>query len=415
MAKKEYDWRSGAHLEEHTKKKHSILSKYFRQYLLTRCQIPQQEKFRLVVVDGFSGAGLYSCGSFGSPLIFVDVLIKATNEINIHRSAQGMKPIQVECLLLLNDLNSDVVEHLKENITPHLIRAKDEAANLFIEAEFFGSKFEDLYPQIKSRIQTARCSNVLFNLDQCGYSHVTSIVIRDIASSWKKAEVLLTFMIESLLTYLSPQKGANAVPLEPEVQVKIDRLLDEDNPISKSEWLGEAEKVAYTHLKNCATYVSPFSINNPDGWRYWLMHFSNVYRARQVYNNILHEEDATQAHYGRAGLNMLSYDPRDEVSLYLFDTDSRQAAKESLYEDIPNFVAASGDTLAVEEFYASAYSETPAHSDDIHEMIIENPDLEVITESGGKRRQANTIKASDRIKLKSQQSLFFMFSGTDKE
>jgi three-Cys-motif partner protein len=74
MARKDYDWDGGAELEVHTKKKHSILREYFRQYLIIRCQLPQQEKFRLAIVDGFSGAGLYKCGNFGSPLIFVDVL-----------------------------------------------------------------------------------------------------------------------------------------------------------------------------------------------------------------------------------------------------------------------------------------------------------------------------------------------------
>ncbi len=56
-----------------------------------------------------------------------------------------------------------------------------------------------------------------------------------------------------------------------------------------------------------------------------------------------------------------------------------------MYEEIPRFVAEFGDTLVMEDFYAAAYSETPAHSDDIHEMIIANPDLEIITDSGGKR------------------------------
>ena len=138
------------------------------------------------------------------------------------------------------------------------------------------------------------------------------------------------------------------------------------------------------------------------------MHFANSHRARQVYNDILHQSDA-QAHYGRAGLHMLSYDPSKEGMLYLFDKDSRQAAKESLYEDIPRFIAEAGDTMSVNDFYAAAYSETPAHSHDIHEMIIENTDLEVITETGGKRRQANTIKPTDTLKLKSQKSLFVMF------
>lgn len=80
---------------------------------------------------------------------------------------------------------------------------------------------------------------------------------------------------------------------------------------------------------------------------------------------------------------MLFYDPEHDGQLYLFDDDSRSAAKKDLYDDIPKLVAQSGDTLSMEEFYQSAYSEPPAHSDDIHEMIMQNPDLEVVTSSGG--------------------------------
>ena len=47
MVEKSYDWEDGAELEEHTKKKHQILREYFREYLITRCKLPQQEKFRL--------------------------------------------------------------------------------------------------------------------------------------------------------------------------------------------------------------------------------------------------------------------------------------------------------------------------------------------------------------------------------
>lgn len=108
---------------------------------------------------------------------------------------------------------------------------------------------------------------------------------------------------------------------------------------------------------------------------------------------------------------MLSYDPQDEGQLYLFNADSRLTAKKELYDDIPRLVAESGDTLAMQDFYAAAYSETPAHSNDIHEMIIENPDMEVITESGGKRRQPNMIKATDILRIKRQKSMFFMFTG----
>ena len=64
----------------------------------------------------------------------------------------------------------------------------------------------------------------------------------------------------------------------------------------------------------------------------------------------------------------------------------------------------------MDEFYKLTYNETAAHSDDIHEMMIENPDIEVITESGGERRKPNTIKSTDILRLKKQQSLFFMYT-----
>lgn len=410
MAKKEYDWEGGAVLDDHTKKKHEILKEYFRQYLITRCQTPQQEKFRVSVVDGFSGGGLYRCGSFGSPLIFLDTLDKTTKEINIKRLASALKPIQVECLLIFNDQDGSVIHQLKSNASPVIAAIKEQNTSLNIQVEFYNECFEVVYPKIKQRLTVAKCNNVFFNLDQCGYSHVTAPIITDIMSSWKSSEVILTFMIKTLLTFLSPRSGNNKVPLDPGIKAKID-LLQSSNEghLSKKEWLAAAEQIAYTHLKNHATYVSPFSINNPSGWRYWLMHFASNYRARQVYNNVLHESGKAQAHYGRSGLHMLSYDPREEGQLYLFDQDSRAEAKSCLYDDIPRFIAASGNVLTVQEFYASAYSETPAHSDDIHEMIMENPDLEVITGSGGTRRKAHSIKPTDILKLKNQRSFFFMF------
>ena len=78
MVQKKYGWEVGAVIGEHSKKKHCVLTNYFREYLITRCgQIPQQEHFKLAVVDGFSGGGLYEGGHCGSPIIFV----KTLNEI----------------------------------------------------------------------------------------------------------------------------------------------------------------------------------------------------------------------------------------------------------------------------------------------------------------------------------------------
>ncbi len=407
MVKKDYDWEGKAELGEHSRKKHAILKEYFRQYLLTRCQLPQRERFRMAVIDGFTGAGLYEDGSFCSPIIFIQTLLRTLNEINLYRASQGFKPINIDCLLIFNDKSKAVIEQLKQNFAPHLIKAEQEAKELSLTVEYHSSPFEKLYPEIKQRLLKTKTHNVLFNLDQCGYSHVSTSIIRDIMHSWKNAEVILTFMISSLLAFLSPDKEKSGVPLEDGLQEKVDAILDDENLLNKKEWLGEAEKIAHTYLKACAPHVSPFSINNPNGWRYWLMHFANSYRARQVYNNVLHEDSETQAHFGRAGLNMLSYNPSN--SLYLFDNDSRKAAIEALQDDIPRLVGQSGDVLPMAEFYEIAYSQTPAHSEDIHHIMIDNPDLEVITDNGGTRRKASKIKATDTLKLTKQRHIIFTF------
>ncbi|SLN37940.1 hypothetical protein PEL8287_01841 [Roseovarius litorisediminis] len=102
---------------------------------------------------------------------------------------------------------------------------------------------------------------------------------------------------------------------------------------------------------------------------------------------------------------MLAYNPKDEIgALYLFDQDAREAAKEQLLEDIPKLILENGDIITAEDFHLGIYDETPAHKDDIHKAIIENPELEVLISSGGERRKAHTIKSADTIRLKKQRS-----------
>ena len=114
---------------------------------------------------------------------------------------------------------------------------------------------------------------------------------------------------------------------------------------------------------------------------------------------------------------MLHYDPRHDEGpalLYLFDDDARSSAKDQLSGDIPRLVRESGDAMPVMDFYESIYNTTPAHADDVHISIIENPDLEVITPTGGAPRKANTIGINDVIKLRKQRSFFPLFLKADE-
>lgn len=410
MTKKSYDWEKGAELGEHSKRKLKILREYFFRYLMVKCGNPLQSSFRLAVVDGFSGAGRYKTGVSGSPLIFIEELQKAYQNINVRRAVQRLKPITFDCILFFNDVDASAIELLKIKLAPLIIDIKEKNSGLNIKIRYSNCIFEQRYRYIKEEIKKLKIQNVIFNLDQYGYTHVTKEIIIDIMNSFKSVEILFTFMIGGFLQYASPSDI-------PKIQKNLDRIgisYEDLNAIrdiiDKKEWLGAAEKLIFDVFKECSTFFTPFSINHKDGYKYWLMHFANNYRARQEYNNVLHNNALHQAHFGRSGLNMLSYNSEDEGMLYLFDEEDRKVARGQLYDDIPNYINQNGGATQLREFYTKIFNNTPAHSDDIHKAIIENPDIEVITKAGGLRQKYNTIRADDYIRLKEQKSFFYFFT-----
>jgi three-Cys-motif partner protein len=411
MSLKPISWTTGATLEEHSKRKHKVVGEYIARYLAVRCQLPQQSRFRLAIVDGFAGGGRYKCGSPGSPLIFLEELRIATETFNVRRQAQGMSPIDIECLLILNDYDPKTIALLKQNAAPLIAHISKNVPRLHLLVEYREKKFEVIYPEIKRLIEKGNYQNVLFNLDQCGTSKVDIDTISNIVASFTSAEIFYTFGIETLVSFLNQSDSiALATQLAP-FGVTVAELAHLDGLMSKQAWLGAAERIVFDAFRGCADYVSPFSIHNPQGWRYWLIHFANSVRARQEYNNILHRNSSSQAHFGRSGLHMLAYDPSEADSmLYVFDEVGRAQAKIQLHDDIPRMITNYGDAIGVGDFYASIYNATPAHMLDINSAIIDNPDLEVITEDGGgERRKANTIRISDTLRMKHQRSFFPMF------
>ena len=287
MVRKSYEWTDGANLDEHSRRKHKILREYFFDYLTVRCKLPAQERFRLAIVDGFAGGGRYGCGTSGSPLIFIEELKRAAEAVNGRRATQGLRAIEIECLLVLNDANRDAIELLKTHVAPMQVEIAQVLPKLHLRVEYLNNPFEEAYPKIKLLLEQGRYRNVLFNLDQCGDTHVKRSTIQDIMHSYSSIEIFHTFMIESLLAYLRKADPNRLQARLDHIGLSNADLKALDNVMSRRDWLGTAERIVFEAFRTCASFVSPFSINNPDGWRYWLIHFANNYRARQVYNNIL--------------------------------------------------------------------------------------------------------------------------------
>ena len=399
MVKKTLDWKKGVELDDHTKRKLKILEKYFEAYLRERCKNPIARGFRLAIIEGFSGGGKYKDGSHGSPIIFVNTLLKTVAEINEIRLTQGMPKVSVHCLMILNDSSRDAIELLRENIAPYLAKSKDDNSNVNLEVELSCEKFEDRIDYFINNLKTKKIRNVIYTLDQCGYRHVNKFTIEKLVNSSISVEIFLTLGIQSLLTYLSKTDTDLLNNQLRHFDLTADSLNISSNQVSNPNWMAAIERAVFYHFCDCAPYMTPFSIHNPKGWRYWFMHFAKSYRARQVYNDVLHDNSSQQAHFGKAGLNMLSYNPdHDRAIKYLFDDEARKQSRDQLSEDIAKMIREGKSIVRMDRFYETVYNETPAHSDDIHSAIIDNPDLEITTPRDRPRTKVNRISLQDTIK-----------------
>lgn len=406
MATKHHDWDGETILGEHSLRKHKILAQYFDAYLEERCKNPIARSFRLAVVDAFSGPGRYSDGSPGSPTIFAETLLNTVRRINERRNADGMPKVDVYCLLVLNDVDHRAIALLEKEIAPFLAVSQEYDSNVKLEVEYFQGKFEELVDQFENRVNESRCRNVIYNLDQYGHSHVNRSTLTRLINSRRSVEIFLTYLIGAFITYLSPKDIVLLNKRLRHVDIKIDAESLPEIPnilAQKKEWLGIMERMIFDHFKGCAPYMTPFSIHNPDGWRYWFMHFATSHRARQVYNDVLHRNSSQQAHFGRAGLDMLAYNPNDEKGfLYLFEDNDREYSRSQLPDDIEKVVHESGNVIMMDDFLHIAYNATPAHSNDIYGAIMENRNLEVITRSGRPRRTIGGISLDDTLCLTRQ-------------
>lgn len=169
LARKGYDWEHGAPLLDHTARKLKVLQEYFAEYLRVRCgTVPQQGKFRLAIIDGFSGAGRYSAGEAGSPIVFLQTLQNTMVEIATKRAAEKFRPIDLECYFVLNDADPRATSLLREHLAPIEVAFRETLPTAKLHVEYQSEPFEKLYPQVKARLELGRFNNVLFNLDQCG-------------------------------------------------------------------------------------------------------------------------------------------------------------------------------------------------------------------------------------------------------
>lgn len=267
-----------------------------------------------------------------------------------------------------------------------------------------------------------RRPRAIFLLDQYGYSKVPFATLRHILTRLPNAEILLTFATDWLVDYMSGKGGVSPVRLQ---ELGLIDMADQFETLVSarkhrdSRWRRLVQSVLHQDLvqQSGARYFTPFFIVSPRAHReYWFVHLSRHSRARDEMTRLHWELKNRFAHYGRHGLGMLGYDPREDVLLsgqevLDFSDSSSEGLIARLAEEIPpRLFGGPEEGVCFAEFFDLICNETPATSGQIREVLArlsrEQEILVVDAESGHRRAPDVQIKGSDRLKLPPQLNLF---------
>ncbi|HGM8069773.1 three-Cys-motif partner protein TcmP, partial [Pseudomonas aeruginosa] len=196
-----WDWATQTFptIDPHSKIKHQIIDDYIQAYIDVLMRNQQMPLLGLSIVDGFSGGGIYndSAGGhhFGSPVIALEAIQESEVRNNVGRIKYrpicsqhhfvDVKPKNTACL--------------------HAVLAsRGHQARIGQDIHLHTAEFTKALPAIAQSLKAfGKSERVLFLLDQYGYGDVPFGQIKWIFQHLSNAEVLLTFNVDFLITYLA--------------------------------------------------------------------------------------------------------------------------------------------------------------------------------------------------------------------
>lgn len=424
MAEVHYNWAPGEAypaIQQHSVVKHEILHAYLTAYIQTLISNPNREEFRLALVDGFSGGGVYRHDTTGAEVLGSPfVMLQATKEAEFLVNKDRQKPVALNLDYFFIEADKGAATLLE-----HELKSRGYGDRLNNDVFLRHAEFEDQADATIEHIQRRmpRAGRAIFLLDQYGYSKVPAPLIRKILQALPGGEVILTFAVDALLTYVSDKKDVTQGLLD-----KIgapDALRGrsiEDIKKSERDWRLFIQSCLYKELvENCgAKYYTLFFIRSTKGHGdYWLIHFSQKARARDVMTRIHWEKNTSFIHYGGAGMQMfqaLGYVPKHDESFtgqstlgFCFDDQAHGASVAALMEQIPRLIYPDPDGMTFGELFATTCNMSPASANIYRSAIgelMKIGDLEAVDRDGSARRSANRIHDADLIIPSRQRRLF---------
>lgn len=339
-----YIWRVGSPpplIEQHSVIKHRIIESYVREYILTLMSQVTIPKLQLTLIDGFSGGGAYLAedGSGmvdGSPLLMMQAVREARARLNEGR--EKLREVSVDYAFI--DVERDTAAYLVQRLAQRADEGAIERADL-ARVRVYQSDFLAELPRLVAEVKARKMGeHAIFVLDQYSYDKLPMHDIAELMRSMRGAEVILTFNVGSLITFLSDRAEnrrpieriglAQHVPWAKLAAIKQDR-----------QWRQVLQRhLAYGIRQEAGARFATLFFVRPHGatpWDYWLIHLSNRYKAHEVMKN-LHWDNATAfGHELEPGVFMQGYDAnRDHEytgqETFDFGESSREACVNGIHE-----------------------------------------------------------------------------------
>lgn len=405
-----FTWEFGApppSIQEHSIAKLNVLRSYLCAYFDRLCINSPRDEFKLDLIDGFSGGGIFTDHNgvevLGSPLVMLEEARAAEIRLNRNRT----KNIHFDIKYYFVDKKEQHTAYLKSIIKKRGFNIKDE--NIVV----LNYPFDKVADRIIKEVQKhqPRAGRAIFLLDQTGYSQVGLKLVANIFANLPTAEVILTFAADIMANFLdnNPRfiKTASRLDFTPE---QIEHLLS----LKVEDEVEQRARVQRVLLDNIygitrAEFYTPFFIRPRHSRRaLWFLHLSGHPTARNVMINIHWEHSNTFEHYGRGDFNMLGWDPLKELPLFDFGKDDEKKMHDQLLESMPNklYALVSEQPVTVDAIHHEFANQTAARYSDIDKIIVrlvEEGDFVILDPDGKVRtRSVSTLKRTDLIALSPQ-------------
>ena len=402
----QFSWRPGEpppELEEHSRAKLDVLRRYLRAYFDTLAADPRRDSFKLDLIDGFAGGGVFLDDGIvvsGTPLIMLEECEAARDRLNRDR----IKPLSCDFKLHFVDVESDHTTYLRQTLATRGYQIDGERLAVTT------SRFEDVADEIIAGIRRRQpiSGRAIFLLDQKGYSQVELELVARILSTLPNAEVILTFASDALVNHIprNPQLVKAVEPLGLTEQQLIEMIKFRDGDGGRA--LGQ--RVMRNHIREMtgATYDTPFYIRPRQSRRaLWFLHLSRHPTARDVMIQCHWNSFNAFEHYGSGGFDMLGWDALKSGALPLFHFEELDAKemREQLLNAMPSelYKLMTSGSVSVERVRHSFANRTAARFSDLDDVVltlVRGKEIDILN-SGGKlrSREVTRLRGNDRIAI----------------